>query len=313
MKNTTHIVFNDKKLDNVRFFKVIRLPAVRKHLTANFHADEAIFRSVDESSLLRLDPNENLKVDEQDSINLNSNLSSTKMIIKTPKKSYVDSSHEINRNRRDFQSVFNDQDNDLDNFKLPNLDSVTVNRNPSSDNEISSKKYDDDSIGEGTIVRFNQRPENYLKVSFGNDFSNLTKDDKIKKNAEKTIIEQPNDGGFLLKHWNTKCKDKNNNVIIQNFIKSPKTNSPPENSGATSLPPIGDSFMDIETSSGSHGNGVSVSFELTDVIQIGNKIFDHNRFSFSTKNSAKSMGRLKIQLLFADNTWSTRYNIPKND
>ena len=25
------------------------------------------------------------------------------------------------------------------------------------------------------------------------------------------------------------------------------------------------------------------------------------------------MGRFKIQLLLSDNTWSTRYNIPKND
>ena len=36
-------------------------------------------------------------------------------------------------------TVFNDQDNENDKNRLENLDSVTVNRNPSSDNEPSKK------------------------------------------------------------------------------------------------------------------------------------------------------------------------------
>ena len=96
-----------------------------------------------------------------------------------PTKSYVDSLHEINRNRRDLSSVFNDQDNEFDNNKLTNLDSVTVNRNPSSENELSTKKNVDDSIGEGTLLRFNQTLQIYLKVFVGNDTYNLTKYDKI--------------------------------------------------------------------------------------------------------------------------------------
>ena len=72
-------------------------------------------------------------------------------------------------------SVFNDQDNEFDNNKLPTLDSVTINRNLSSDNEVSNKKYVDDSIGEGTIVRFTETFENYLKFSVGLDTYNLTK------------------------------------------------------------------------------------------------------------------------------------------
>ena len=68
-----------------------------------------------------------------------------------------------------------------------------------------------------------------------------------------------------------------------------------------------------ETSSSNHGIGVFVSFERTDIIQITNIIFYYNRYSFLTYKSLKSMGRVRIQLLLADNTWSTRYNIPKND
>ena len=65
--------------------------------------------------------------------------------------------------------MFNYQDNEFDNNKLTNLDSITVNRGPNLDNELSNKKYDDDSIAEGTLLRFNQTLENYLKVSVGND------------------------------------------------------------------------------------------------------------------------------------------------
>ena len=72
--------------------------------------------------------------------------------------------------------------------------------------------------------------------------------------------------------------------------------------------------MYIETSSNNHGHErVFVSWERTDNIQISNITFYYNRFSILTNNSKKSMGRFRIQLLLEDNTWSTRYNIPKND
>ena len=75
--------------------------------------------------------------------------------------------------------------------------------------------------------------------------------------------------------------------------------------------PIGDSFVFIKTSSGGHGNNVFVSFERTDIIQIDKITFYYNRFSILTNNSLKSMGRLGIQLLLEDNTWSTQYTIAK--
>ena len=144
--------------------------------------------------------------------------------------------------------MFNDQDNEFDNNNLTNLDSAVVNRNPNLNNELSNKKYVDDSIGEGTIVRFNQTLQNYLKVSVGNDTYNLTKYAKI-QSTDTTISKNPNTGAYLLQNWVIKCNDKNNGGKIQNFIKSTKTNSPSGYSGAESLPPIGNSFMYIETSS----------------------------------------------------------------
>ena len=154
--------------------------------------------------------------------------------------------------------------------------------------------------------------ENYLKVSVGNDIYNLTKYDKIQL-TDTTIIKNPNAGNMLLQNWVIKCNDKNNNGKISNFIKSTRTSSPTSQSGATKLPPIGVAYMYIETSGGNYGNNVFCSFERTDIIQITNITFYYNRFSISTNNSLQAMGRFRIQLLLEDNTWSTRYNIPKND
>ena len=70
-------------------------------------------------------------------MNINSTLTSPTTVIELPAKSYVDSIHENSRSTRDLSSLFNDQDNEFDNNLLTNLDSVVVNRNPSSDNELA--------------------------------------------------------------------------------------------------------------------------------------------------------------------------------
>ena len=136
---TALVDFNDQNIDYARFVKVNSMPSVRAHLTPKYYVDNAISYWLEELSLLRLDPNEELNLDEQDSIILNSNLISPKTIIEIPTKNYVDSLHESSRNRRDLSSIFNDQDNEIDINKLTNLDSVSVNRNPNSDKEVVKK------------------------------------------------------------------------------------------------------------------------------------------------------------------------------
>ena len=126
-----------------------------------------------------------------------------------------------------------------------------------------------------------------------------------------TVMKAGNTSDYLLPYWKIICNDKNNNGKIQNFIKSTKTNSPTGNSGATSLPPIGNAFMYIGTSSNNNVNIVFCSFGRTDVIQITNITFYYNRFSSSVSNLC-GMGRFRIQLLLEDNTWDTQYNIAKN-
>ena len=137
---------------------------------------------------------------------------------------------------------------------------------------------------------------------------NLTKYDKIQITDTK-IIKFRNIGANSLQTWYTKCNDKNNNGNTHSFPKSTKTNSPTSHTGATSLPPIGDGFMYVETSSNNHDNNVFVNFERMDIIQIISITFYYNRFLILTNDSLKIMGRFRIQLLLEDNIWGTQCTI----
>ena len=101
-----HSDFENNELSNIRSILLNSDPIEYNHAARRKHY---VDNTIDESSLLRLDPDEKLKLDEQDSINLSSPETSPKAIIELTTKSYVDSSHENNRNRRDLSSVFNDQ------------------------------------------------------------------------------------------------------------------------------------------------------------------------------------------------------------
>ena len=318
IKNNSHIDLNYRNITNCRFLSVNQLPQIDSHLTAKLYVDN----SIDEPSLVRNNRDNdfgNYSLTNINSITLNKQAENDNEVIT---KAYVDQFHQENeRSRRDVGLDFynesndlvkNNQDNDLKDNKLKNLDSISVNRKPSSDNELASKKYIDDELDKNTVLRFNQTLQNYLKVSVGNDTYNLTKYDKIQI-TDTTEMRYPNIGSDLFQKWNIKCNNKNNISKVGDFIKSTKINSPTGHSGATSLPPIGTAFMYIETSSNNHGNNVFVSWERTDIIQISNITFYYNRFSILTNDSKKSMGSFRVQLLLEDNTWSTRYNIPKND
>ena len=97
------------------------MPLVGRHLTAEYFDDQAILICVDESTLLRIDAAEKLKLNEQDSIFFNSTLTSPKKTIEMPTKPYVDSLHENSKNGLDLSSVFNDQANNFDNNNLTNI------------------------------------------------------------------------------------------------------------------------------------------------------------------------------------------------
>ena len=73
---------NDRNNTNARFIQVNQWPQIDSHFTPRLYVDNAI----DEQSLLRLDPDEKINLDEQDSIFLNSTLTSPKTMIELPTK-----------------------------------------------------------------------------------------------------------------------------------------------------------------------------------------------------------------------------------
>ena len=281
--------------------------------------------SIDEKSLIRNNKNNdfgNYNLTNINSITLNNQPINDNEVVT---KSYVDQFHNDNeRSRRDLGIDFynesnilvkNNQDNDLDDKKLTNIDSIQVNRNPSLDYELANKKYIDDELDKNTIVRFSQTLTNYLKVTVGSDIYHLTKYNKIQLTNE-TVLKYPNSGSYLMPLWRIVCNDRNKNGKQNNFVKSTKTTSPTGDSGATSLPPIGTAYMYIETSGNNNNqnnNGVNVfvTLQRTDIIRITNITFYYNRFS-SPDDSLKAMGRFRIQLLLDNNIWTTQYTIEKN-
>ena len=146
---------NDRNITNARFIQLNQWPQNGSHLTAKLYVDN----SVDESSLVR--QNQDNDFNNYNLKNINSITLNTQAVIddQVTTKAYVEQFHQENeRSRRvlgiDFYDessnlVVNNQDKGFNDTKLTNIDSNTVN--PTSDNEISNKKYVDDELDKNTI------------------------------------------------------------------------------------------------------------------------------------------------------------------
>ena len=317
-KSTAHIDLNDKIITNARYIQVIQLPQIDSHLAAKLYVDNA----KDETSLVRNNKGNdfgNYTLTNINSFTLNNQAEKEKEVIT---KAYLDQFHQENeRSRQDLRINFYDESSDLvrnnqDNYfndnKLTNIDSTTINRNPNLDNEVANNNYIEDQLDRNTFLGLNQTFENYLKESAGNDTYNLTKYIKVQL-TDVTEIKFLKIGSNLLQKRNIKYNNKHNDSRVGDFRKSTKTNSPTGEAGASILPPIGNSFLYIETSGNNSGNDkVFVSWERTHIIQITNITFYYTRFSILTNDPKKSMSRFRIQLLLEDNTSSTQYTVPIN-
>ena len=316
VKNTAHIDLNDRNITNAKFIQINQWPQIYSHLTAKLYVDTEI----DQSSLVR--NNQDNDFNNYNSTNINSITLNTQAVNDNEviTKAYIDQFHQENeRSRRDVGLDFydessnlvkNNQDTDFNDSKLTNINSITINNNPTDDNHVINKKSIDDQLDKDTIVRLNDDSnDKYLKVNVNNSTYNLQIYNKILL-TDTTIINFLNNGGYLLPSWRIFCNDRNNNSKIQNLIRSTKTSSPAGNSGATVTPPIGDSFMYIETSGNNFGSNVFCSWERIDIIQISNITFYYNRFSI--QGDFRAMGRFQLQILTKDNVWLTKFVIAKN-
>ena len=180
MKNTEHIDLNDTIFTNARFIQVNQLPQIDSHLTAKLYVDNTISDSVDESSLLRLDPDVKLK---QDSINLNSTLTTPKTMIEIPTKNYVDNKF------NDPSKIKNTDHVDFDDKILDNVHSIKVNSYPTREEHLTPKFYVDnfvhDRVDEASLLRLDPREMSYLDGKLASIFLNSS------VTSPRTIIELP--------------------------------------------------------------------------------------------------------------------------
>ena len=201
----------------------------------------------------------------------------------------------------------------MNDFNITNVRFLGVNQRPQLDSHVINLEYFNDKLDESTILRLNDDSnERYLQARVGNTAYNLQIYNKTQI-IDVTEIISPNTGHDLLYKWAIKCNDRNGGGKIQDFIKSTKTKSATGGSGPETIPPIGNSFMYIETSSNNHNStndDVWVSWERTDIIHISNITFYYNRFSINNE-SLRNMGRLDIQLL-RNGSWENFYAIEKN-
>ena len=202
VKNTAHIDLKDRNSTNARVIQVNQWPQIDSHLTPKLYVDNAI----DESSLVRNNQNNEFNDNNLTNINSNTLIKQAENDNEVITKAYVDQfRQEKERSRRDLGIDFYDESNDLvknnqdDNLnykKLTNVNSITINRNPSADNELANNIYFDDELDKNTIVRL----ESYLKVSVGNDTYNLANYDKINI-SDIREMRSPNSVQSLLQKW----------------------------------------------------------------------------------------------------------------
>ena len=147
LNNTAHIDLNDRNFTNARFIQVNQLPQIDSHLTAKLYVDNFI----DDPSTVRNNQENDFKNNNLTNISSIASNKQAEIDNEVITKAYADQFHQENeRSRRDLGLSFyneemdlvkNNQNNDLNDKKLTNLDSITVNRNPSLDKDLAKKKW----------------------------------------------------------------------------------------------------------------------------------------------------------------------------
>ena len=164
IKNTEQIDLNDRNITNARFIQVNQLPQIDSHLTAELYVDNTVSKAIDESSLLRLDPDENL---EEHSVILNSPLTSPKTIIEVPIKNFVD------KHFNNLSIIKNTDHVDFNNKDLDNVIIIKVNSFPTLEEHLTPKVYVDNAIFDGVNEQSLSRLDPEEKLDLNNQDSIL--------------------------------------------------------------------------------------------------------------------------------------------
>ena len=119
--------------------KVNSIPALGGQQTPKMYVDQAISVGVGQSSLLNLDLDEKLRLDEQDSTVLNSALTLAKPKIELAAKKYVGKKFNV-------PSIKKTAHVDFNNKILDNVTFVKVNRRPAVEEHLTAKSFVEKAI-----------------------------------------------------------------------------------------------------------------------------------------------------------------------
>ena len=196
---SAHVDFIHENLMSVYIVKINILNVVPEHLTPKLYVDKIFAASVDESSLVK---------NNQDNDSTNCCLLTISDI--TPKseptddihiahKTYVESLSKIGRNGCYLSLAFNDQDIELANNILTIIYLITLNRNSILDDGVANKKYNDDEVDKNTVV-INNLDNNFFDTELLHIDSvqikrNTTPDIEVVK--EKYVADTIQNGTFF--------------------------------------------------------------------------------------------------------------------
>ena len=125
------------------------MPPLKSNQHQNFCIGQATSDVVDNTSLLRLDPDEKLKLDEQDSILLNSSLTLPKTITEVFTKSY------FNKKFIDPSIIKNTKHKDVNDKNITNARFIQVNQCPQIDSPLTPNLFVDNALDQFSLVRKN--------------------------------------------------------------------------------------------------------------------------------------------------------------
>ena len=163
-----------------------KLPQILTHVTNKMYVDN----SIDNATLLKLDPNEKLDITNQVYITLNSAFTSKETIINIP----ISDQH----------LVRNNQVNDFNGYKLTNISSVNVNHDAVEEIDLVTLGY------EKSLHEANERNRRRVGIDFYdessdsviNNIKNNFKDNTILNVRSIEINDEPlNDSHFVNKKY----------------------------------------------------------------------------------------------------------------
>ena len=163
LRNNQDNNVNNNEISNIKAISVNLIPNNKfddyeiDELVPKSIIDEFVSTNIDEATLLRLDPDEKLKIAEQDYITLNSSLTSPKT---------------INIPISNQNLVRSNQNTDFQNHSLTNISSITLNNQAVNDNEVITKAYVDQ------FHQDNERNRRSVGLDFYDESSELVKNNQ---------------------------------------------------------------------------------------------------------------------------------------